>query len=78
MGLFNVPEESFEIEILEDDLDVFNDKKIESEKIINKDLLSKRTAVSQLKLPQQTVWFGTVDNAATGFLFFLFLFFLLL
>ena len=34
MGLFNVPEESFEIEILEDDLDVFNDKKIESEKII--------------------------------------------
>ena len=67
MGLFNVPEESFEIEILEDDLDVFNDKKIESEKIhvIDKDLLSERTAVSQLKLPQQTVWFGTVDNAAT-------------
>ena len=64
MGLFDVPEESFEIEILEVDLDVFNDKKIESEKIIDKDLLSKRTAVSQLKLPQ-TVWFGTVDNAAT-------------
>ena len=53
------------MEILEDDLDVFNDKKIESEKIIDKDLLSKRTAVSQLKLPPQTVWFGTVDNAAT-------------
>ena len=39
MGLFNVPEESYEIEILEDDLDVFNDKKIESEKIIDMDLL---------------------------------------
>ena len=65
MGLLDVPEESFEIEIVEDDLGVLNDKKIESEKIINKDLLSKRTAVSQLKLPPQTVWFGTVDNAAT-------------
>ena len=58
MGLFDVPEESFEIEILEVDLDVFNDKKIESEKIIDKDLLSKRTAVSQLKLPETNgfVW----------------------
>ena len=58
MGLFDVPEESFEMEILEDDLDVFNDKKIESEKIIDKDLLSQRTATSQLKLPQSNdlVW----------------------
>ena len=66
MGLFDVPEESFEIEILEDDLDVKNDKKIESEKIIDMDLLFQSALQCHNKnCHKQTVWFGTVDNAAT-------------
>ena len=65
MGLLDVPEESF-IEIFEDDLVILNDKKIESEKIIDKELLSQSVLqCHNFNCHQQTVWFGTVDNAAT-------------
>ena len=49
MGLNDVPEEFFEILIVADDHVVLNDKKITSEKINNKNLLPKLTAVSHLK-----------------------------
>ena len=43
------PEESFEIEIVDNDLDALNVKKITSEKVNDENLLVKLTAVSQLK-----------------------------
>ena len=43
------PEESFAIEIVDNDLDALNVKKITSEKVNDENLLVKLTAVSQLK-----------------------------
>ena len=57
------PEESFTKEVVVNDLDDMDDKKIPSEKIKNKNPSSKMTGT------YQTVWFGLecVGNAATLF-----------
>ena len=56
------PEESFAIEIVDNDFDALNVKKITSEKVNNEKLLVKADCS---KRTTQTVWFGIVGIAAT-------------
>ena len=59
-------EESLTIEIVAEDLDGLNDKKITSEKVNGEKLLVKADCSVTIKMTTQTVWFGIVGIAATG------------
>ena len=56
MGLNDVPEESFDIEIVTDDHDVFNDKKITSEKVNDENLLVKAHCSVTIKMTTTNGW----------------------
>ena len=59
MELYDVQEESFTIEIVVDDLNVMNDKKMTSELIENKESPRQSSLQSpNYKLPNETVGFG--------------------
>ena len=58
-------EESLTIEIVAEDLDGLNDKKITSEKVNGEKLLVKADCSVTIKMTTQTVWFGIVGIAAT-------------
>ena len=58
-------EESLTIEIVAEDLDGLNDKKITSEKVNDENLLVKANCSVTIKMTTQTVWFGIVGIAAT-------------
>ena len=59
MGLNDVPEESFDIEIVADDHDVFNDKKITSEKVNDENLLVKAHCSVTIKMTTTNGWVWT-------------------
>ena len=59
MGLYDVPEESFQIEIVANDLDALNVKKITSEKVNDEKLLVKADCSVTTKIARTNDWVWT-------------------